>query len=288
LSGAPDQHREIEVFDLNHLLALPCLAYSVILATEEPGMNQQYLAMERARVAAFEGIWDEDINAVFADVARYYDRANVFATLGLLDWLRARFIDTIDVRPHERVLDVCAGTNVIGIGLKRRQPTLDIFAVDRSAAMQKVGRESARRCGFEINSTICDVHGLPYPDNHFDVVTLQWATRHLRVMDVFAEIHRVLKPGGHFYHCDMLRPANKIVESAYYLYLKACVGIISTAFRSNNAALKCRRYFVDAIRLFYSTAELSDVMAAAGFDQIKGTSLLGGTVGFHAARKANP
>ena len=249
-------------------------------------MNQRYVAMERARVEAFGTIWSEDINAVFADVARYYDRANVFATLGLLDWLRERFLDTVDVRPSQRVLDVCAGTNVIGIGLKRREPTLDVYAVDRSAAMQEVGRDSARRHGFEIKSTICDVHGLPYPDNHFDVVTLQWATRHLRVMDVFAEIHRVLKPGGHFYHCDMLRPANKVVEGAYYLYLRACVAIISTAFASNAAALKCRQYFVDAIRLFYSTAELSDVMEAVGFDQIKGTPVLGGTVGFHAARKA--
>ncbi len=248
-------------------------------------MNQRYISMEQAREQAFESIWAEDINAVFADVAKYYDRANVFATLGLLNHLRDRFLATIGVRPGQRTLDVCAGTNVIGIGLLQREPTLDVYAVDRSAAMQEVGRESARRQGFEIKSTICDVHTLPYPDNHFDVVTLQWATRHLRVMDVFSEIHRVLKPGGRFYHCDMLRPANKLVEAAYYLYLKACVGLISTAFKSGTAALKCRVYFVDAIRLFYSTSELSDVMAGVGFDEIKGISVLGGTVGFHSARK---
>ena len=44
-------------------------------------------------------------------------------------------------------------------------------------------------------------------------------------------------------------------------------------------------YFVDAIRLFYSTAELSDVLDGVGFAEIKGKSVLGGTVGFHAARK---
>jgi demethylmenaquinone methyltransferase/2-methoxy-6-polyprenyl-1,4-benzoquinol methylase len=241
--------------------------------------------MEQAREKAFEGIWADDINAVFADVAKYYDRANVFATLGLLNNLRDRFLATIAVQPAQRVLDVCAGTNVIGIGLLQREPTLDVYAVDRSAAMQEVGRDSARRRGFEIKSTICDVHTLPYPDRHFDVVTLQWATRHLRVMEVFSEIHRVLKPGGRFYHCDMLRPANKAIEAAYCLYLKACVAIISSAFRSNAAALKCRAYFVDAIRLFYSTAELSDVMAGVGFTEIKGRSVLGGTVGFHASRK---
>ena len=83
----------------------------------------------------------------------------------------------------------------------------------------------------------------------------------------------------------MLRPANKAVEATYYLYLKACVAIISSAFKSNAAALKCRVYFVDAIRLFYSTAELSDVLDGVGFAETKGMSVLGGTVGFHAARK---
>src|SRR4051812_27735910 len=235
-------------------------------------MNQRYLGMERARTEAFENIWADDINAVFADVARYYDRANRFATLGLLDWLRERFLDTMALRPCQRVLDVCAGTNVIGIGLMQREPSLDVYAIDRSAAMQEVGRDSARRLGFQIKSTICDVHTLPYPDNHFDVVTLQWATRHLRVMDVFSEIRRVLKPGGRFYHCDMLRPANKFVEQVYCLYLHGCVAIISSAFRSNSAALKCRAYFVDAIKLFYSTEELSAVMGALGFTETKGTS----------------
>ena len=251
-------------------------------------MNQQYIAMEQAREQAFDLIWSQEINEVFADVARYYDRANVFATLGLLNHLRDRFLATIDIQPQQRVLDVCAGTNVIGIGLLKRQPTLDVFAVDRSAAMQEVGRASARRQGFEIKSTICDVHELPFPDNHFDVVTLQWATRHLRVIEVFSEINRVLKPGGHFYHCDMLRPANKMIENVYCLYLKACVSVISAAFKSGSAALNCRKYFVDAIRMFYSTEELSHLLADLGYTDIKGTAVLGGTVGFHKARKPLP
>jgi demethylmenaquinone methyltransferase/2-methoxy-6-polyprenyl-1,4-benzoquinol methylase len=248
-------------------------------------MNQRYIAMEQAREQAFDSIWAHDIDAVFSDVAQYYDRANIFATLGFLNHLRHRFLSTIAVRPNQRVLDVCAGTNVIGIGLLERQPTLDVYAVDRSAAMQEVGRDSAQRRGFEIKGTICDVHGLPFPDNYFDVVTLQWATRHLRVIEVFSEINRVLKPGGHFYHCDMLRPANKLFEDLYCFYLKVCVSVISAAFNSGAAALKCRTYFVDAIRMFYSTEELSKLLAELGFSDIKGTSVLGGAVGFHAARK---
>lgn len=248
-------------------------------------MNSRYVLKESVREDAFESVWDNDINDVFADVAPYYDRANAFATLGLIDRLRDRFVSTIEVGSRQKVLDVCAGTNAIGIGLLEKQPDLEVYAADRSAAMQEVGRTRAQRRGFNIKSHICDVHRLPFPDNHFDVVTLQWATRHLRVIDVVSEIKRVLKPGGYFYHCDMLRPANTLVENIYCLYLTACVSAISRAFGSGDAAKKCRRYFVDAIRLFYSVEELSQLLTELGYSQVYGRSILAGTVGFHKACK---
>jgi demethylmenaquinone methyltransferase / 2-methoxy-6-polyprenyl-1,4-benzoquinol methylase len=248
-------------------------------------MDRRYREKEEARLQAFGSIWSDDIDQVFADVARYYDRANVWATLGLLNPLRRSFVSIIEINPGDRVLDVCAGTNVIGIDLLKREPSLEVHAVDRSAAMQAVGGEVARHHGFHIKSTIGDVHRLPFPDNYFDVVTLQWASRHLRITEVLAEINRVLKPGGRFYHCDLLRPANRLVERGYYLYLRACVGLISWAFRSKAAALRCRRYFVDAIRLFYSTDEFSGLLSQLGFYNVAGRSVLLGTVAFHKARK---
>lgn len=241
---------------------------------------------EQVRQKAFEAIWDDKINDVFADVAPVYDRANDFASLGTLKGLRRRFIDTIDVKPGQRVLDVCGGTNVIGIELLNKEPQLEVHAADRSAAMQKVGGERAAKRGFKIESHICDVHTLPFPDNHFDVVTLQYATRHLRVIDVFSEINRVLKPGGRFYHFDMLRPTNPIIEKSYYLYLKACLKMTSWAIGSSPVAVSCHNYFVDAIRLYYSTEEMSQLLGELGYTDVKGTSLLGGTVAMHQASKA--
>ena len=241
---------------------------------------------EDARRRAFEAIWENQINEVFADVAEAYDKANDYASLGVLRGLRRRFIATIDVEAGQRVLDVCAGTNVIGIELLKKQPALDVYAVDRSDAMQRVGTDRASRQGFEIKGHICDVHQLPFPDNHFDVVTLQYATRHLRVIDVFSEINRVLKPGGHFYHFDMLRQANKLVEDAYCVYLKGCLKVISWAIRSGPDAVACCDYFVDAIRLFYSTDELSRLLGELGFSNVTGRPLLGGTVAIHRACKA--
>lgn len=243
---------------------------------------------EIAREERFNAVWTQELNDVFADVAPYYDRANYIASLGLWGWFLRQFMNTVDIRPGERVLDVCAGTNAIGIALLRREPTLEVHAIDRSAAMQEVGRRNAEALGMRIRSVIDDVHSLPYPDNTFDVVTLQFASRHLRIRRVASEIRRVLKPGGRFYHCDMLRPGNRIVERLYYTYLRFCLWFTGFLFRSGPAALNCKKYFIQALQMFYTPQELSDMLEDVGFRDVTAKTVFSGMLGFHRAVKPSP
>ena len=237
------------------------------------------------RKERFDVVWTQELNHVFRDVAPYYDRANHVASLGLWNWFLRNFLDTIDVRPGQRVLDLCAGTNAVGIALLEREPKLEVHAIDRSAEMQAVGQRNAQSKGMHIGSVIGDVHELPFPDASFDVVTLQWASRHLRVRDVLAEIRRVLRPGGRFYHCDMLRPKNKLVEKLYYGYLKFCLAFTGLLFRSGEAALNCKKYFIDTLQMFYSADELSVVLRELGYRDVAAKTVLSGMIGFHRATK---
>ena len=249
-------------------------------------MNPLPLASrEIAREEQFNDVWTNELNDVFADVAPYYDRANHVASLGLWNRFLREFMATVDVRPGERVLDVCAGTNAIGIALLKREPTLEVHAIDRSAAMQEVGRRNAEALGFQIRSVIDDVHTLPYPDNHFDIVTLQFASRHLRVQRVFSEIRRVLRPGGRFCHCDMLRPSNPVIERLYYAYLRFCLSFTGFLFRSGPAALNCKEYFINALQMFYSAQELCDVLEDLGYRDVTAKTVFAGMLGFHRAVK---
>ena len=243
---------------------------------------------EIAREERFNVVWTQELNDVFADVAPYYDRANYIASLGLWGWFLRKFMDTVDIRPGERVLDVCAGTNAIGIALLEREPTLEVHAIDRSAAMQEVGRRAAESRGLRIQSVIDDVHTLPYPDSSFDAATLQFASRHLRIRRVASEIRRVLKPGGRFYHCDMLRPGNRVVENLYYAYLRFCLWFTGFLFRSGPAALNCKEYFIQALQMFYSAQELSDLLEDAGFHNVTSKTVFAGMLGFHRAVKPPP
>lgn len=240
---------------------------------------------EIAREERFNIVWTQELNDVFSDVAPYYDRANYIASLGLWGYFLRQFMSTVDVKPGEKMLDVCAGTNAIGIALLKREPTLEVHAIDRSAAMQEVGRQRAEARGFRIKSVIDDVHTLPYPDNSFDIVTLQFASRHLRIRRVAQEIRRVLKPGGRFFHSDMLRPANRTVEQLYYAYLRFCLWFTGFVFRSGQPALNCKDYFIQALQMFYSAQELSDMLEDVGFCDVTHKTVFYGMLGFHRAVK---
>ena len=94
-----------------------------------------------------------------------------------------------------------------------------------------------------------------------------------------------LKPGGRFYHCDMLRPANRTVEELYYAYLRFCLWLTGFLFRSGPAALNCKDYFIQALRMFYSAQELSDLLEDTGFRDVTSKTVFYGMLGFHRAVK---
>ena len=84
----------------------------------------------------------------------------------------------------------------------------------------------------------------------------------------------------------MLRPEEKIVAQLYYAYLRISVPMLAFLFRSGPAALACRDYFIEAIRMFYSSAELSELLAEIGYSNISSKNILGGAIGLHKACKA--
>ena len=241
---------------------------------------------EAHRRALFSQTWGELIPKVFEDVPKYYRMGNIVASWGLWELWVWQFVRTIRLQSGDRVLDVCAGTNDIGIRLLRKQPGIFVTAIDRSQGMQQEGQNRARKCGVDIESVIHDVHELPFPDNSFDLVTLQAASRHLQLDKVLPEILRVLKPGGSFYHCDMLKPGSRVVGWVYLRFLRLSVAWTALVFESTEASRDCCDYFKDAITHFYSPEELSEVFRLVGFTNVScRKSIWGGMVGFHKAQR---
>lgn len=250
-------------------------------------LSQEFVERENLRSRRFGDVWKTLIPEVFRDVPSYYDRGNAVASLGSCAWWSNRFADAIAARLKRgsRLLDVCTGTHDISLRLLERDPSLEVDAVDGSPHMIAEGQRRARERKLVIRAQVCDAHNLPFADNSYDVVVLQFASRHLVVGSAFKEIYRVLKPGGLFCHNDMLRPSLRLVEVPYLFFLRFSVWFTAKLFRSSPESMKCIRYFTDAIRHFYKPEEMCGLLSDIGFERVECRSFLTGVMSYHICRK---
>lgn len=248
-------------------------------------IQDHFLQKEERRRELFTETWDTFIPKVFADVPKYYDKGNAVASLGVCSRWSKRFVGSMNIPQEGVVLDVCSGTHDIPIRLLKRDPSVTVYSVDQSPHMTREGQRRAQEQGCVITASICDAHKLPYDDNTFDAVTLQFATRHLRVVDAFQEIYRVLKPGGVFYHNDMLRPSTSIIGVPYLFWLKGSVRLTSALFGSTCESKHCIKYFADIIRNFYTPREMTELLREMNFTDVSCESFLTGVLSFHHAKK---
>jgi demethylmenaquinone methyltransferase/2-methoxy-6-polyprenyl-1,4-benzoquinol methylase len=252
-------------------------------------ISADFLEKEDLRSHLFGETWRTLIPEVFRDVPAYYDKGNAVASLGSC----SRWCNTFATAVHKHlphganVLDVCSGTHDIPLRLLALDPTLRIDTVDRSEHMTAEGQRRARERNLAIDARVCDAHALPFADNSFDAVTLQFASRHLEIIKAFREIHRVLKPGGTFCHNDMLRPASRVVELPYLAFLRFSVWFTAKLFGSSAESMKCVGYFTNAIRHFYTPRELTAFLEGIGFVGIESRNFLTGIMSYHISRKSS-
>jgi demethylmenaquinone methyltransferase/2-methoxy-6-polyprenyl-1,4-benzoquinol methylase len=250
-------------------------------------ISADFLKKEDLRSRLFGETWRTLIPEVFRDVPTYYDQGNAVASLGSCSRWSAKFAAAIarHLPRGANVLDVCSGTHDIPLRLLAIDPTLEIHAVDGSVHMTAEGQRRAGERNVAVHARVCDAHLLPFADNSFDAVTLQFASRHLEIIRAFKEIYRVLKPGGIFCHNDMLRPTSRVVEAPYLAYLRCSVWFTAKLFGSSDESMKCVGYFADAIRHFYTPDELAALLEEVGFVGIESRNFLTGVMSYHISRK---
>ena len=104
-------------------------------------------------------------------------------------------VETVDVQPGQRVLDVAAGTGSSALPATRRGG--EVTATDLTPELLDVGRAAAAAEGLQLTWQTADAEALPYDDGDFDVVMsaigVMFAPHHQQAAD---ELVRVCRPGG--------------------------------------------------------------------------------------------
>jgi len=111
------------------------------------------------------------------------------------------------------VLDVGTGTSQIPITLCRCLPSARVMAIDLSAAMLDLAMANVAHAGLTERITLrhVDAKRLPLENDRFDAVVSNSIVHHVAdPMDVLREAWRVLRPGGHIFFRDLMRPRDVV------------------------------------------------------------------------------
>jgi demethylmenaquinone methyltransferase/2-methoxy-6-polyprenyl-1,4-benzoquinol methylase len=226
------------------------------------------------------------VRDVFSEVPATYELINRVLTFGLDVVWRRRAVKVAAGGRGGEWLDMCSGTGETAVYLSRLAPEgTRVLAADFCPAMMAEARRKpeAKRVEF----VPADIRALPFADGSLDLVTMSFATRNVNVsrealIESFAELRRVLKPGGRFVSVETSQPPSSLVRMCFHIYVKLVVeriGALISGYRPGYAMLS------STIRRFYPAEELADIMREAGFGKVTFRRMFFGAAAIHEAEK---
>jgi ubiquinone/menaquinone biosynthesis C-methylase UbiE len=147
--------------------------------------------------------------------ARLYDAFTWLISLGRMPAIRQMTLQAAHVVPGDKVLDVGCGTGSLAIVVKDKAgPDGEVHGIDAAPEMIEVARRKADRKGVDVGFQVGLMEDIPFPDGQFELALSSFVLHHLPEdlkRKGFAEIHRVLKPGGRLLAVDLGPRADSLI-----------------------------------------------------------------------------
>ena len=223
---------------------------------------------------------------VFHSVASKYDVMNDFMSMGVHRLWKKYTIETSGVRPGHRVLDLAGGTGDLAKQFSKKVGAKgQVVLSDINASMLAEGRSRMIDAGVSNNMEFVQANAecLPFPDNHFNLVTIAFGLRNVTDKDAaLRSILRVLKPGGRLLVLEFSRPTNPVIRKIYDEY---SFNVIPKVGKAVTGDAESYQYLVESIRMHPDQETLKDMLLNAGFDQADYINLTNGVVAIHRGFK---
>jgi demethylmenaquinone methyltransferase / 2-methoxy-6-polyprenyl-1,4-benzoquinol methylase len=251
------------------------------------------------------------VREMFTSIAPRYDLLNHVLSFNIdrVWWRRAaRTFREVLSRPEVRVLDLCCGTGDMAFALRRQagksapKTSPQILGADFSHAMlQRALGKSAGKSADHLSSNAsatnapstngepamprwieADALNLPFPSQHFDLVTSAFGFRNLADYDAgLREIVRILRPGGECGILDFGEPKG-IMGQLYRIYFKQILPRVGTMISGVRGPYA---YLPASVERFPEPEEMLARMRHAGFAEANWTPYTFGIAGLYRGRK---
>ena len=224
----------------------------------------------------------ELVQNVFSSVAYKYDAMNDLMSLGMHRLWKKRFVEIVDLKNDEVLLDVGSGSGDIAAELIKQKIHSKLYLLDLNKKMLNEGKKRFQNQK-NINYVIGNAESLKFKKNFFDKYTISFCLRNITeyVLSI-REAHRVLKPGGKYCCLEFSNPKSSLVSNTYKIYKSNILPLLGEIVAKDKQAYE---YLSESIDLFPSQDELKIVLKSCGFEQVNSISLFNGIVAIHTGFK---
>ncbi|MBT3197194.1 MAG: bifunctional demethylmenaquinone methyltransferase/2-methoxy-6-polyprenyl-1,4-benzoquinol methylase UbiE, partial [Gammaproteobacteria bacterium] len=201
------------------------------------------------------------VRGVFDSVASKYDVMNDLMSLGIHRLWKRQAIEMSGARTGQKILDLAGGTGDLSLQFaKIVGPQGRVVLSDINQSMLHKGRERLVNEGVLGNVEYVQINAeqLPFPDNHFDCITISFGLRNVTNKDAaLSAIYRALKPGGRLLVLEFSKPGDERLKSAYDFYSFNILPLIGKVVANDEASY---RYLAESIRMHPDQETLRGMM----------------------------
>lgn len=226
------------------------------------------------------------VRAHFDRVAPKYDFMNSLLSFGIQHvWKRAA-VRMLGVLPGAKVLDVCGGTGDLAmLAARRTGPSGQVVIFDINYAMIQAGRHKIDPYPelSHIGYVQGDAERITFPDDTFDCAMVGFGIRNVtHLKQGFAEMVRVLKPGGRLLCLEFSRPTNPVFRSLYDVYSFTIMPALGQLLAGSAESYAC---LPETIRMFPLPDELAAILTGAGLRRVRWRAMTNGISVAHVGTK---